>query len=121
MNKACLLTISPTSPEFQSILPPLAPDDSWLSVFPSGVGLSGADRQFVPADHPLPHVDLIQPDVGLSYERLLQKLPSTGHQEELRKRRRRAQWKKVRQWGKAAKPALPNQTERPGPGVRAYL
>lgn len=49
----------------------------------SGVGRSGADKQLVPADHPLPHVHLIQPDVGLPYQGLLHELASIGNQEEL--------------------------------------
>ena len=53
-------------------------------VWCSGVGLSGADEQLVPADHSLPHVHLIQPDVGFSYQGLLHELASVGHQEQLK-------------------------------------
>lgn len=49
----------------------------------SGVGLSGADKELVPADHSLPHVHLIQPDVGFPYQGLLHELASIGHQEKL--------------------------------------
>lgn len=55
----------------------------------SGVGLSGADEQLVPAHHPLPHVHLVQPDVGLPYQGLLHELASVGHQEKLQSRQRR--------------------------------
>lgn len=53
------------------------------SVRSSGVGLSGADKQLVPAHHPLPHVHLVQPDVGLPYQGLLHELASVGYQEKL--------------------------------------
>lgn len=56
----------------------------WRLVWCSGVGLSGADEQLVPADHSLPHVHLIQPDVGFSYKGLLHELASVGHQEHLK-------------------------------------
>lgn len=49
----------------------------------SGVGLGGADKELVPADHSLPHVHLIQPDIGLPYQGLLHELASIGHQEKL--------------------------------------
>lgn len=49
----------------------------------SGVGLGGADKQLVPADHSLPHVHLIQPNVGLSYQGLLHEFSSIGHEEKL--------------------------------------
>lgn len=48
------------------------------------VGQVGADKQFVPADHSFPHVDLVKPDVGLPYQGLLHKLPTIGHQEKLK-------------------------------------
>ena len=51
--------------------------------------LSRASQQFVPADHSLPHVHLIQPDVGLSDQGLLNELPPIGHQEELDRGERR--------------------------------
>lgn len=54
-----------------------------LLVWCSGVGLSGADKQLVPADNSFPHVHLIQPDVGFPYQRLLHELASIGHQEKL--------------------------------------
>lgn len=44
-------------------------------VWSSGVGLSGADKQLVPADHSLPHVHLIKPDVSFPDQGLLHKLP----------------------------------------------
>lgn len=49
----------------------------------SRVGLSGADKQLVPAHHPLPHVHFVQPDVGLPYQGLLHELTSIGYQEKL--------------------------------------
>lgn len=52
-------------------------------VWSSGVGLSGADEQLVPADHSLPHVHLVEPDVGFPYQGLLHELSSIRHQEKL--------------------------------------
>lgn len=49
----------------------------------SGVGLSGTDEQLVPADHSLPHVHLVKPDVGFTYQGFLHELPSIRHQEKL--------------------------------------
>lgn len=49
----------------------------------SGVGLGGADKQLVPADHSLPHVHRVQPDVGFSYQGLLHELSPIGHKEKL--------------------------------------
>lgn len=54
----------------------------------SRVGLSGADKQLVPAHHPLPHVHFVQPDVGLPYQGLLHELTSVGYQEKLESHRR---------------------------------
>lgn len=54
-----------------------------FQVWRSGVGQRGADEQLVPADHSLPHVHLVQPDVGLPYQGLLHELASVGHQEQL--------------------------------------
>lgn len=45
--------------------------------------MAGADKQLVPADHSLPHVHLVQPDVGLSYQGLLHELSPIGHKEKL--------------------------------------
>lgn len=62
--------------------------DLWLTSLCSQVELSGLvvcgiDQQLVPADHPLSHVHLVQPDVGLSYQGLLHKLTPVRHQEQL--------------------------------------
>ena len=38
----------------------------------------------MPADSPLAHVHLVQPDVGLADQSLLHELPTIGHEEKLR-------------------------------------